>query len=182
MVSVDGGGARWPSSENLLRLWPSTLSAIPRLMGEDEAGKAHAKAVQRASSRAVPSFRVSTKVIVEDHGRRSLAGVSSIVAAVECAVAIQNMMVERNVGAPEARRVVYRIGMHLGECWSTATISRSRVENRGAAREHLRARGRGNIPRRLRSDQRKACFGLPKPQSQKRKNIARAVEEFDKRL
>src|SRR5208337_2633329 len=29
IVSANGGGAPWPSSENLLRLWPSTLSAIP---------------------------------------------------------------------------------------------------------------------------------------------------------
>jgi pimeloyl-ACP methyl ester carboxylesterase len=39
----------------------------------------------------------------------------SVVAAVECAVTIQNMMVERNVDTPEARRIVYRIGVHLGD-------------------------------------------------------------------
>jgi adenylate cyclase len=40
---------------------------------------------------------------------------SSVVAAVECAVAIQKMMAERNVDTPEAKRVVYRIGVNLGD-------------------------------------------------------------------
>ena len=39
----------------------------------------------------------------------------SVVAAVECAVAIQKMMVERNHETPEASRIVYRIGVHLGD-------------------------------------------------------------------
>ena len=39
----------------------------------------------------------------------------SIVAAVECAVAIQKLMAERNAGTPEAKRIVYRIGVNLGD-------------------------------------------------------------------
>ena len=39
----------------------------------------------------------------------------SIVAAVECAIAIQKLMVERNAGTPEAKRIVYRIGVNLGD-------------------------------------------------------------------
>ena len=38
-----------------------------------------------------------------------------MVAAVECAVTIQNMMVERNADTPEERRIVSRIGVHLGD-------------------------------------------------------------------
>ena len=39
----------------------------------------------------------------------------SIVAAVECAVAIQKMMAERNAALPEAKRILYRIGVNLGD-------------------------------------------------------------------
>src|ERR1700689_3554645 len=39
----------------------------------------------------------------------------SVVAAVEFAVAIQKLMVERNADTPEAKRVVYRIGVNLGD-------------------------------------------------------------------
>src|SRR5277367_68293 len=39
----------------------------------------------------------------------------SVVAAVECAIAIQKLMVERNAEIPEAKRVVYRIGVNLGD-------------------------------------------------------------------
>ena len=39
----------------------------------------------------------------------------SVVAAVECAIAIQKLMVERNAETPEAKRIVYRIGVNLGD-------------------------------------------------------------------
>jgi TolB-like protein len=39
----------------------------------------------------------------------------SVVAAVECAVAIQKQMVERNTGLAEAKRIIYRIGVNLGD-------------------------------------------------------------------
>ena len=38
-----------------------------------------------------------------------------MVAAVECAIAIQKLMAERNADAPENKRVVYRIGVNLGD-------------------------------------------------------------------
>ena len=39
----------------------------------------------------------------------------SVVAAVECAIAIQKLMAERNAETPEAKRIVYRIGVNLGD-------------------------------------------------------------------
>jgi len=39
----------------------------------------------------------------------------SVVEAVWCAVAVQNAMAERNVGSPEDQRIVFRIGIHLGD-------------------------------------------------------------------
>ncbi len=39
----------------------------------------------------------------------------SVVAAVECAIRMQQQMAERNAGIPEARRILYRIGVNLGD-------------------------------------------------------------------
>jgi TolB-like protein len=38
-----------------------------------------------------------------------------VVAAVECAIAIQTLMVERNADTPEDKRILYRIGVNLGD-------------------------------------------------------------------
>src|SRR5580700_7145567 len=73
--------------------------------------------------RRCASIRKAAAPIVADLGGRVVKTMGdgvllefpSVVAAVECAVTIQNMMVERNVDTPEARRVVYRIGVHLGD-------------------------------------------------------------------
>jgi TolB-like protein/class 3 adenylate cyclase len=84
-----------------------------RLMGEDEAGTA----------RAVREHREAARPIVANHGGRIvkttgdglLLEFPSVVAAVECAIAIQKLMVERNADVPEAKRIVYRIGVNLGD-------------------------------------------------------------------
>jgi class 3 adenylate cyclase len=40
---------------------------------------------------------------------------TSVVDAVECAVAVQAVMAERNEGGPEDRRMLFRIGINLGD-------------------------------------------------------------------
>ena len=102
-----------------------------RLMGEDEAGTA--KAVREHRRAAAPIVAGLGGRLVKTMGDGLLLEFPSIVAAVECAVAIQNMMLERNVDTPEARRIVYRIGVHLGDVLSTATIfwARGSISRRG---------------------------------------------------
>ena len=53
--------------------------------------------------------------IVKTTGDGLLLEFPSVVAAVECAIAIQKLMVERNAETPEAKRIVYRIGVNLGD-------------------------------------------------------------------
>ena len=38
-----------------------------------------------------------------------------MVEAVRCAIAMQNGLIERNVGVPDDRRIDFRIGVHLGD-------------------------------------------------------------------
>src|ERR1700728_2939264 len=53
--------------------------------------------------------------IVKRTGDGSIIEFRSVVDAVRCAIEVQNAMVERNAGVPEDRRIVFRIGVHLGD-------------------------------------------------------------------
>src|SRR5271168_4861561 len=84
-----------------------------RLMGEDEAGTARAVREHREAAR--PLVAGFGGRIVKTMGDGLLLEFPSVVASVECAVAIQKLMVERNTDVPEAKRIVYRIGVNLGD-------------------------------------------------------------------
>src|SRR5271155_2432391 len=84
-----------------------------RLMGEDEAGTALAVREHREAARPIVAGLGGR--IVKTMGDGLLLEFPSVVAAVECAVVIQKLMVERNADVPENKRVVYRIGVNLGD-------------------------------------------------------------------
>jgi adenylate cyclase len=48
-------------------------------------------------------------------GDGALVEFRSVVQAVRCAISVQNATAERNVGTPEDQRIVFRIGIHLGD-------------------------------------------------------------------
>ena len=84
-----------------------------RLMGEDEAGTARAVREHREAARPIVAGFGGR--IVKTTGDGLLLEFPSVVAAVECAIAIQKLMVERNAETREAKRIVYRIGVNLGD-------------------------------------------------------------------
>ena len=84
-----------------------------RLMGEDEAGTARSVREHRDAARPIVAGFGGR--IVKTTGDGLLLEFPSVVGAVECAIAIQNLMVDRNAGVPEAKRIVYRIGVNLGD-------------------------------------------------------------------
>jgi adenylate cyclase len=53
--------------------------------------------------------------IVKRTGDGSLVEFRSVVDAVRCAIEVQNAMIERNAGVSEDRRILFRIGIHLGD-------------------------------------------------------------------
>ena len=53
--------------------------------------------------------------VVKRTGDGSIVEFRSVVDAVRCAIEVQNAMVERNAGVSEDRRIVFRIGIHLGD-------------------------------------------------------------------
>jgi TolB-like protein len=83
-------------------------------MGEDEAGTLDALKSLRKDLVA-PKIAKHKGRIVKLMGDGLLAEFSSVVEAVECAVAIQAGMPERNAETPSERQVVLRIGINLGD-------------------------------------------------------------------
>ena len=89
------------------------VAGYSRLMGLDEVGTA----------RTLREHRAVTDALVAKHGGRIvkttgdgvLLEFPSVVDAVECAVAVQAVMAERNEGVPQDRRMLFRIGINLGD-------------------------------------------------------------------
>ena len=82
-------------------------------MGEDEAGTARAVREHRDAARPIVASLGGR--IVKTMGDGLLLEFPSVVAAVECAVAIQKLMAGRNADVPEVKRIVYRISVNLGD-------------------------------------------------------------------
>jgi class 3 adenylate cyclase len=97
----------------LSAIMAADVAGYSRLMGLDEAGTA----------RMLREHRVVADAVVAKHGGRIvkttgdglLIEFPSVVDAVECAVAVQTVMAERNEGVPRDRRMLFRIGINLGD-------------------------------------------------------------------
>src|SRR6516162_1937596 len=89
------------------------VAGYSRLMGLDEVGTA----------RILREHLTVTDALVAKHGGRLVKTMGdgvllefpSVVDAVECAVAVQAVMAEKNQGVPEDRRMLFRIGVNLGD-------------------------------------------------------------------
>ena len=89
------------------------VAGYSRLMGLDEVGTA----------RTLREHRKVTDALVAKHGGRLVKTMGdgvllefpSVVDAVECAVAVQAVMDQRNEGVPADRRMLFRIGINLGD-------------------------------------------------------------------
>src|SRR4249919_3354602 len=89
------------------------VAGYSRLMGLDEVGTA----------RTLREHRKVTDALVAKHGGRLvkttgdgvLLEFPSVVDAVECAVAMQAVMEQRNEGLPVDRRMLFRMGVNLGD-------------------------------------------------------------------
>jgi class 3 adenylate cyclase len=89
------------------------VAGYSRLMGADEAGTARMLRERRAA--AEPLLAEHGGRIVKTAGDGMLIEFGSVVSAAQCAIALQELMAERNAGLPEDRRMELRIGVHLGD-------------------------------------------------------------------
>jgi adenylate cyclase len=85
-----------------------------RLMGADEVGTLRAlKAVRK--DHIDPAIAGHGGRIVKTTGDGLLVDFASVVDAVACAVTIQRKMMERNSDVPDGKRIVFRIGINIGD-------------------------------------------------------------------
>jgi TolB-like protein len=97
----------------LAAILAADVAGYSRLMGLDEVGTARILREHRAVSDGLVAKHGGR--IVKTTGDGILLEFSSVVDAVECAVAVQAAMAERNNGVPEDRRMLFRIGINLGD-------------------------------------------------------------------
>jgi class 3 adenylate cyclase/pimeloyl-ACP methyl ester carboxylesterase len=148
-----------------------------RLMGEDEVGTV--QAVRGSREAAIPIIAGLGGRIFKTMGDGLLLEFPSVVTAVECAVAIQKMMAERNADTPEAKRVVYRIGVNLGDVLIDGDDILGDGVNIAARLESVCEPGGISISRLVydQIDGKLALF-FRNLGPQKLKNIAKSVEVF----
>ena len=102
-----------PQERRLVAILSADAAGYSRLMGDDEA----------ATVRTITEYRdvITTAVgghngrVVDAPGDNVLAEFGSVVDAVQCAVEIQRELRSRNATLPESRRMLFRIGINLGD-------------------------------------------------------------------
>jgi class 3 adenylate cyclase/pimeloyl-ACP methyl ester carboxylesterase len=97
----------------LAAILAADIAGYSRLMSEDEAAtvrdlKGHQQAI-------LPMVGRYGGRIIDTAGDGILAEFPSVINATECALEIQTIMATRNEPVPEARRMLFRIGINLGD-------------------------------------------------------------------
>lgn len=98
----------------LAAILAADIAGFSRLVGLDEEGTL---AAQQAYRRDLidPLLLEFGGRIANTAGDSLLVEFASVVNAVRCAIAVQQGMVEQNVGVPEDRQIRYRMGINLGD-------------------------------------------------------------------
>src|SRR5271156_2256965 len=107
-------GKTMSESRKLAAVLAADVVGFSRLAGSDE-DRTLARLRALRSDLIDPTIAVHNGRVVKRTGDGALVEFRSVVDAVRCAIEIQNAMVERNAGVPEGRRIVFRIGIHLGD-------------------------------------------------------------------
>src|ERR1700727_503416 len=92
----------------------SDVVGFSRLAGVDE-DRILARLRALRSDLIDPTIAVHNGRVVKRTGDGAIVEFRSVVDAVRCAIEVQNAMVERNAGVNEDRRIVFQIGIHLGD-------------------------------------------------------------------
>ena len=103
-----------PVERKLAAIFAADVVGYSRLMGEDEAGTL-ARLKEHRRELIDPSIAEHKGRIVKTTGHGILVEFPSVVEAVACAVAVQRGMGERNAATPEDQRIVFRVGVNLGD-------------------------------------------------------------------
>jgi TolB-like protein/Flp pilus assembly protein TadD len=102
------------SPRKLAALLAADVVGYSRLTGVDEE-RILARLRALRSDLIDPTIAVHHGRVVKRTGDGAIVEFRSAVDALRCAIEVQNAMIERNAGVPENRRIVFRIGVHVGD-------------------------------------------------------------------
>jgi class 3 adenylate cyclase/TolB-like protein/Flp pilus assembly protein TadD len=103
-----------PVERRLSAILAADVVGYSRLMGADEVGTLRQLMAHRREL-IEPTIAARRGRIVKTTGDGVLAEFSSAVEAVACAITVQRELVSRNVAVPDESRLVFRIGINLGD-------------------------------------------------------------------
>ena len=101
-------------SRKLAAILAADVVGFSRLAGADE-DRTLARLRALRSDLIDPTIAVHNGRVVKRTGDGALVEFRSVVDAVRCAIEVQHGMIERNAGLPPERRIMFRIGIHLGD-------------------------------------------------------------------
>jgi class 3 adenylate cyclase len=128
-----------PVERRLAALLSADAVGYSRLVGADEEATVRTlRAHLRRIEQLIETFRGR---VVDSPGDNVLAEFASAVGSVRCAVEIQRALAEANAPLPEDRRLLFRIGIHLGEVMVEASKIYGDGVNVAARLEGLAAPG-----------------------------------------
>ena len=159
----------------LAAIMAADIAGYSRLMGVDEEGtlrqlKAHRKEL------VDPKITEHRGHIVKTTGDGMLVEFISVVDAVRCAVDIQRSMVERNAEVPTETRILFRIGINVGDIISDDNDIYGDGVNVAARLEALADPGGIDVSRNVHDQVRdKLSFSFEDMGEQTVKNIARPI-------
>jgi adenylate cyclase len=158
------------------------VEGYTRLMGGDEAGThAGLKAVRREI--IDPSVKRHNGRLVKSTGDGLLIEFPSAVEAVACAVEVQRAMLVRNAEIPESKRIVFRVGLNVGDLLSDEGDIIGDAVNIAARLERLCVPGGICISRAVRDQIRdRLPYAFDDLGEQQVKNVTRPVRAFQVHL
>jgi len=97
----------------LTALFSADVEGYSRLMGDNELATVQTLTSYKETMRKL--IRHYRGRVVDSTGDNLLAEFASVVDAVQCAVEVQQILKEKNEGLPENRKMLFRIGINLGD-------------------------------------------------------------------
>ena len=114
IVASEAGMETSATERRLAAIIAMDVVAYSRLMGVDEVGTLTALKAHRAEL-IDPATAMHHGRLVKTTGDGLLLEFASVISAIECAIAIQRGMLSRNTDVPEDKRLIFRIGINIGD-------------------------------------------------------------------
>lgn len=160
----------------LAAILAADIAGYSRLMGTDEEGTLRQLKLHRQAL-VDPKIREHRGRIVKTTGDGMLVEFASIVDAVRCSVEIQRTMLERNADVPVEKRILFRIGINIGDIIIDSNDIYGDGVNVAARLESLAEPGGICVSRVVRDQVRdKLSFNFEDLGEQSVKNIARPIK------